>query len=107
MRPGRAFEWHTKFGSEMLEAVNSSKAQIDIHCGSWTHDVEQAMILDTFSHVRALFTYVDLIFHIALKLVLFCLKVKVHVHQIDDHRLAKALKDSGKLDLFLLSALGI
>lgn len=42
IRPGRDQEWLHSFTEELLRAVSSSSADIDVHCGSWSHDIEQA-----------------------------------------------------------------
>ncbi|CAM6122601.1 unnamed protein product [Calypogeia fissa] len=72
IRPGKDQQWLNAFTEELLSAVSSSSANIAVHCGSWSHDLEQASLLPSS-------------------------KVNVVKHGVDDHRLAKELEARGQL----------
>ncbi|CAK9235934.1 unnamed protein product [Sphagnum troendelagicum] len=72
IRPGQDDAWLQAFQQEILQAVSASSAKICVHCGTWSHDIDQAKLLPAS-------------------------KVKLEVHNVDDHRLAKELDTQKKL----------
>ncbi|MCO5548464.1 hypothetical protein L7F22_001922 [Adiantum nelumboides] len=71
IRPGRGRDWLDVFKQELLDAVMASSAHIEVHCGSWEHDLYQTKLLPK--------------------------NVKLVVHNSDSHRLAKELDLQGTL----------
>eukprot|EP00898_Chlorokybus_atmophyticus_P002308 jgi/Chlat1/3078/Chrsp21S03388 len=71
IRPAKHAEWLQAFTRRVLRAVDASNAAITVHCGNWTHDLDQVNMLPD--------------------------EVVKVVHPIDDHRVARALEQEGKL----------
>ncbi|GBG71064.1 hypothetical protein CBR_g8363 [Chara braunii] len=72
IRPSRSDAWFQSFRDNLLSAASSSSASITVHCGDWSHDLNQAQMLPKP-------------------------QVQVVTHPINDHRLAKALNEQGRL----------
>ncbi len=45
IRPGQDEAWLQAFQQEILKAVSASSAKICVHCGTWSHDIDQAKLL--------------------------------------------------------------
>eukprot|EP00899_Mesostigma_viride_P008935 jgi/Mesvir1/18042/Mv09359-RA.2 len=80
IRPGWPEAELCSFRDALQQNVAKSRARITIHCGRWSHDVDQARLLPKS-------------------------KVKLVVHDIDDHRAAKVLDTGGELVKIVQAAL--
>ena len=47
IRPSRSANWMRKYKTLLLQGALKSEADVTIHTGSWTHDVDQASIVDS------------------------------------------------------------
>ena len=66
IRPGESGEWQAEFGRQLLQSVRSSSARMEVHCGNWEHDVEQARRVEGPN-------------------------CRLAIHPLEEHRLAKEL----------------
>ena len=41
IRPGQPGEWHAALRERVMQSVQSSRAQIQVHVGNWSHDLDQ------------------------------------------------------------------
>jgi len=72
IRPSRSNVWFQRFRRILRAGLEASRADVDVHTGSWAHDTHQASLLPT-----------DKVTHV--------------VHRVDSHRLALALDGEEKL----------
>ena len=94
----------------IVSSVEATPAKIEVHCGTWKHDVEQAMQLSRFPNVISTFfirNWMNLAMYACITFLLIGSQVKIHTHPVDDHRLAKYLKVSNELEKLIAVAVGV
>eukprot|EP00897_Mesotaenium_endlicherianum_P006528 jgi/Mesen1/5903/ME000003S06934 len=73
IKPGKDQQWLAAYHEQLVAAVAGSRARVAVHCGSWSHDIDQARLLSPLQQVN------------------------VVMHPVNDHRLALELDNDGKL----------
>ena len=86
IRPSRSANWMRQYKTLLLQGALKSEADITIHTGSWTHDVDQASIVVYASKKQAE--------DAATKRKK---RIKTKMHPVNNHRLALVLSDGDEL----------